>query len=142
VSLDSVVDVPCTGHHADASCLGVTVPQALEANAPIYFERHLRGLVALARAAGVKTLLMTWAHNPDMDDYASRPEMQAAFARHNEIIARVAREEGTGFLDFAPLMPQGKSLWADGRHMTAEGNKVRARMIAEYLVGSGLLESR
>jgi lysophospholipase L1-like esterase len=139
VSLDSVVDVPCTGHSAQASCLGMSVSQALEANPPIYFERHLRGLVALARAAGVKTLLLTWAHNPNMDDYASRPEMEAAFAQQNEIIARVAREEGTGFLDFAPLMPREKSLWADGRHMTAAGNKVRARLIADYLGGSGLL---
>ena len=141
VSLDSVVDVPCTGHHAEASCLGMTVPEALQANPPIYFERHLRGVVALARAAGVKTLLLSWAHNPDMDDYASRPEMEAAFAQQNEIIARIAREEGTGFLDLAALMPKDKNLWADGRHMTAEGNKVRARLIADYLVGSGLLQS-
>jgi len=139
VSLDTVVDVPCTGNSAGASCLGMSVEEALAANPPVYFERRLRGIAAIARSAGVRLMLMTWAHNPLMNDYAGRPEMEAAFAQHNGIIARIAREEEASFFDFAPLMPRDRALWADGRHMTAEGNKVRARLIAGYLVGEGLI---
>lgn len=84
---------------------------------------------------------MTWAHNPNMGDYAGLPEIEKAFAEHNEIITRVAQEEGTLFLDFAPLMPRDKQLWADGRHMTAEGNSVRARIIADYLAGKGIIRT-
>lgn len=49
VSLDDVVEVPCSGHLVHVSCLGMSVGQALEANPPIYFERHLRGVAAVAR---------------------------------------------------------------------------------------------
>jgi hypothetical protein len=133
ISLDAVVSNPCSGTHADEDCLGMTPQEALEANPPVYYERNIRNMVAIAQANGVEVLLLTWAHNPAFGDYASRPDYQMAFEEHNAIVKRLSEEMGTYFYDFAADMPLDEAYWVEGRHMTVEGNRVRAELIAAHL---------
>jgi lysophospholipase L1-like esterase len=139
VSLDMAVSNPCTGRRAKSSCLGMTTAEALEANPPIYYERNVRNIVAVAQVNGVEVLLLTWAYSPEFEGYASNPEYQAAFAEHNEIIRRLADELDIYFYDFASEMPPDAKYWSDGRHMTVEGNRLRAELIAAYIDEVGVI---
>jgi lysophospholipase L1-like esterase len=142
LELDYIVSTPCSGHDTLEGwdeCLGMTPEEALEANPPIYYERNVRNIVAVARTNGAEAMLLTWAHNSIFDDYATEPYYQDAFAEHNEIIRRLADELDTYFYDLASDMPLDKEYWADNRHMTAEGNRVRAELIAAYLDEAGTI---
>jgi lysophospholipase L1-like esterase len=139
IFLDGVVSNSCTGLRANSTCLGMEPAQALEANPPIYYERNVRNIAAIAKANGIDVLLLTWAYRPDETSYTARPEYQAAFAEHNEIIRQVSAELGTHFYDFAAEMPTDAEYWVDGRHMTPEGNRLRAELIAAYLDEAGII---
>lgn len=133
LGIDDLVRTRCSGHRADEDCLGMSPAQALDANPPIYYERNVRNIAAVARTHGAAVLLLTWAYNPGLNDYASREDYQRAFAEHNRILHRVAEDMDTHFFDLAAVMPRDEAYWADGRHMTAEGNQRRAEYIAGYL---------
>jgi hypothetical protein len=65
--------------------------------------------------------------------HSANPYYQAAFAEHDEVIRWLADELDTYFYDLAADMPPDDENWSDGIHMTAEGNHVRAELIAAYL---------
>ena len=113
----------------------------LDTNRPVYFERNLTNIVAVARAQGVDVLLATWAHSPYLEDYAATPHYQRGFRENNEVVAEVARKVVASLFDFAGVMPQAKEYWADGRHVNEAGAAEKARLFADYLHGSGLLAS-
>ncbi|MBN1120816.1 MAG: SGNH/GDSL hydrolase family protein [Anaerolineae bacterium] len=137
--LGKVTSLPCSGNSADESCLGMTPEAALAANPPIYYERNIRSIVGISENNGADILLLTWASNPDKPGYSEREEYRVAYAEHNEIVERVARELDTHFYDFASAMSMDPVLWADGRHLTAEGNRVKAELIAAYIDEAGII---
>jgi lysophospholipase L1-like esterase len=138
-SLSAVVSNTCTGHLAESECMGLTLDEALEANPPIYYERNVRNIVAVAQVNGVEVLLLTWAHKPVPDDYSDIPAYQAAYAEQNDLVRRIAAELDTHFYDFAADMPLDADFWSDGRHMTAEGNRLRAELIAAHIDEAGVI---
>jgi lysophospholipase L1-like esterase len=119
--------------------LGMTPMQALESNPPIYYERNIRNLVALARANQVEVVLVTFASNPNKNDYVAAPHYQYAIAEQNEVLRAIADDTDSYLFDFAPLMPLDDVYWVEGRHLTAEGNRLKAEMIAEFLASTGAL---
>lgn len=112
----------------------VPVERMLEANPPVFFERNLTSLLAVARAHGVRVVLGTFAWSEDFPQrpYIGHPAVQAAIEHTNEIVRRLGRETGTPVVDFARA-PLEKELFTDGVHWTAEGNRRRAAILAETL---------
>lgn len=140
ISLDSLIAVPCSGPGATETCLGMTPMEALEANPPIYYERNIRNIVAVARANGADVLLLTWAYSLEAaENYLTRSDYQAALDEHNELVGELAGELETYFYDLAATMPDDPVYWTDGRHMTKEGNRLRAELIAAYIAEEGVI---
>lgn len=122
----------------------MSAKEVLAANPPIYFERNLRNMIALARGMNSDILLLTWAYSPlDFPDAGGggmvQQHLQAGVDEHNAIVRRLAEEEGTLFFDLAASMPTDEQYWVNGVHMKAAGTAEMARQIAEYLAASGIL---
>jgi len=141
--LDISLTQPCTGFMATEDCLGMSPSEALEANPPIYYERNIRTIVGIAQAHEVDVLLLTWAYSTGYlsptYEYVLRPEYQASFAEHNEIMADIGDDLDTYFYDFAADMPTDREYWFDGRHLTAEGSHLQAELIAAYIDQLGIV---
>lgn len=105
----------------------------LDANPPVYFEENLSEMVALARRHGARLVMATWAHNPGKNDYAALPYYERGFEENNEAIRRVAAREDAPVYDFAAEMPLEDRYWADGRHVTEEGARVKAELFAAFI---------
>ncbi len=107
----------------------------LENNPPIHFERNLLNMLAVADRHEVNVLLVTFVtdagfHHP----LVSSEEYVFALAQHNEVTRRVARSTETPIYDMAQAFPDDPTLYTDGRHMTREGNLVRARLIGDFVM--------
>jgi lysophospholipase L1-like esterase len=125
-----VVDVGCerSGGLPDAR---------VAANPPVYFERHLRYLLAIGQSAGIPVVLSTWAYREDAPE--ARPYWREAVAEHNSLIRRVAEESGAPFIDYAPIAPQDAAAWSDYRHPNADGSRRWAEVFAAWLHEEGLI---
>ena len=113
--------------------LGGTAMEILQDNKPIYFERNLRNMVAIARAHDMDVLLSTWAYNTQFDDYAATEHYQYGYDEQNDMILGLGEELGVPTFDFEPLMPDDKELWEDGRHLKKDGIGIKAKLFAEYI---------
>jgi len=114
----------------------VPIEQMLAANPPVFFERNLRSLIAVAGAHGVRVLLTTFAFSREFPerDYIGDPAVQAAIEATNAIVRRLGRETGTPVLDLAPELT-AKDLFTDGVHFTAAGNRRRAELLLQFFRG-------
>jgi len=111
-SLDSVLynvsDVQRCSDPVTCQALGLTPDEVLERNPPIYFERNMRHLIALAQLNDVSVVLSTWAYFPEESNgstYMMRPYMQQGVAQHNNITRQLATELALPFIDLADRMP-------------------------------------
>lgn len=111
--------------------LGTTPGKAIEANNTRYFERNMRDIVAVARANGVEVAFVTWPHSTAYDDYMNTDHYRRAVRENNEATLRVGAEMGVFVYDLRKDMPGDKRLWAENRHVNAEGAKVKARLTAK-----------
>lgn len=117
------------------------VMEILAANAPVFFERNLRTLVAIADLAEVQVVLATFTASPLFDDNprASSPEFQAAYTEQNDVLRRIAASTSAELFDFAAVMPLDAVFFSDGVHYTAEGNALRGELFARFLIENGLV---
>ncbi len=98
--------------------------------------------MALARSRGIEVVLATFPYHAS---WAGRspiayPEFREALAESNRVtLAVAASTEAHGF-DLAGRVPADDSLYVDGYHFTRKGNEVRSRLLAEWIVGKGILE--
>ena len=108
------------------------IPQNIEANPPVYFERNLREMIVIGKALGIKMMFMSWAFNTNISYF---PEFRRpAIAQHNAIVRQVAEESGTLFFDYAAVAPTDKGSWQDVAHLSTGGALEQAQDIAKYLV--------
>ncbi|HML94432.1 MAG TPA: SGNH/GDSL hydrolase family protein [Thermodesulfobacteriota bacterium] len=114
--------------------------ELLDKNPPIFFERNLRNMVAITKAGGVDMVFVTWAWSPYMDDYASTPHYQRGFREMNEVLEKVAAENGIPLFDFEAVMPDDKKYWGDGRHENELGAEIKGELFAKFLHENGLIK--
>ena len=113
--------------------------EILEENPPIYFRRNLENMIAIAKEHDVQILFSTWAHSPNLNDYASEGYYQQGFKENNDVVKEVAVSHDIPLFDFAGVMPQEALYWADGRHVNEAGALVKARLFAKYIHDQGLM---
>lgn len=133
LTLDSHFETPQAGCAADSG----DVWERAEANRPVYYERNLRNIIAIAQANGIIPVLSTWVFDPEGD----RPEVWTLeIGEHNDIVRALAAEMGAPLYDLAAKFPHDRALWTDDAvHMTALGTHEQARQYAEFLVNEGLI---
>ncbi len=96
------------------------------------FRRNLLSIVGLARTHGIRPVLVTFATS---DAACASPDLVRGVDEHNDVIRALCAEQSVPCIDFAPRMEQRAELWADCVHVTTEGADLKARLVAEELVG-------
>lgn len=120
--------------------LGMTRMEALEKNPPIYYERNLRSIIALAKEFGINVLLSTWAWSDQLNDYTATAHYQKGFQEINEVITKVAELKQVPVYDFASEMPKDKKYWADGPHNNDEGVALKAKLFSIFISRNNILD--
>jgi lysophospholipase L1-like esterase len=119
---------------------GLDPTKILEQNPPIYFQRNLENMIAVAKEHGIEVLFSTWAYSPYLNDYASKAGYQKGFEENNEVVKEVATRNHIPLFDFAVVMPQDAKYWADGRHNNEAGALEKAKLFAEFIHAQGLIK--
>jgi lysophospholipase L1-like esterase len=115
--------------------------EVLRKNPPVYFERNLRNMIAIAAENQVEVILATSAYCPLKKDYVACKHYQEGFEEHNSIIRKLAVQKNIVLFDFAKNMPVDKKYWHDGRHVNKAGSKLKAELFADFIVQNKLLPS-
>ncbi len=134
--------VRCGLEDLDCAPLQLTQAEVLAANPPIYFERNLRNMAAIAQANDVQIVFSTWAfsgEDTELPNYMQNENLQAAVAEQNALILELGAELGVPVVDFAGAMPADAALWQDGMHMTPAGTVEQAVQYATFLHENALL---
>lgn len=142
LNIDNLVAQPCTGPEgvlASQDCFKMSADDVLDANPPTYFKRNVENMIAIAHTHGSEVLLLTYAYSTAKGDFAAEPFYIRGFEEMNDVIREIAVEMDVPFYDFAADMPPDLVYWHDGRHMSAEGLRVRAKLLAAYLDSAGLI---
>jgi lysophospholipase L1-like esterase len=121
---------------------GANPVEQIERNPPIYFERNLRGMIALARTHGANVLLSTFA----WDEAAARAQLEAdtsllqaqamltAIDEQNGIVRALAAELDVPLVDLAAAIGSGSFFQGDQLHQTAAGAQRQAELYAEEVM--------
>jgi lysophospholipase L1-like esterase len=118
---------------------GPEMMNVLASNPPTYFRRNVENIIAVARAHGVKVLLMTWPYSEEVKDYVSLPHYRKGVAELNAVVREIAAAANVPLFDLAAKMPTDLKYWRDGRHVNAVGADLEGRWLAEYLQTNELL---
>ncbi len=111
----------------------------LDHNPPVYFERNLKSMIALAQIHQFQLMLATWAYSPHLKDYAADVDYQRAFQEHNDITRKLAKHYQIPLFDFIKMMPQDPQYWYDGRHVNDAGALLKAQLFAKFIVQRKLI---
>ena len=106
----------------------------LENNPPIHFERNLRHILAVAQRHDVDVLLLTFVTSSGFDNHISSDAYQFALAQHNEITRAAAESSQARLLDLRAAFPEDPSLFVDGFHFNAKGNRLRGQLIGDFII--------
>lgn len=121
----------------------VGAEEMLRKNPPVYFERNLRNMVALAREWDVQPVFATFAHSDQVTDPPlDSPTITGALQEMNRVVEMVGEDLGVPVFDFASVFPSTPSLYLGAVHVTEEGSREKARLFADYLEQSDLLPPR
>ena len=63
-------------------------------------------MIAIAKEHDVQILFSTWAHSPNLNDYAAEGYYQEGFRENNDVVKEVATSHAIPLFDFAAVMPQ------------------------------------
>lgn len=119
----------------------MTVKEILAANPPIYFQRNIENIVAMAQDREIDILLATMALYPngEIDPRAASEEYQIAIAQHNQVLKDIAASKGESLFDFAAVFPQDLQYFEDGVHVTEAGSRLKAKLFADFIVANELV---
>lgn len=113
------------------------VEQRVADNPPVYFERNLRSILAIAQTNNVQAVLSTWAYYLDQERPAYWRE---AVSENNTIIKNLAQAMDVPLYDLMTNMPVNPAYWgSDGIHMFPPGAHEQAKEYAAFLAEQGLL---
>ncbi len=115
--------------------------ELLEKNKPVFYERNLKNMLAIADTNDIDAMLATWAYSPNFDDYASTEHYQRGFMENNNVVKKVAEDTSAPLFDFAAVMPKDPEYWSDGRHVNEKGADYKARLFADYIHENNLISN-
>ena len=130
------------GVYPSGSFQEVSAEKMLADNPPVHFQRNLVTMLGIAESHSVDVLLVTMVLSSDFhartgsarSKFYSHAVFQTAMAQHNDVTRRIAEITETPLFDMATVFPGDTDLLTDGLHMTAEGNRVRAQLIGDFII--------
>lgn len=135
LALDSTFELPDIDCEPDPET--ITTAERVDGNPPVYFERNLRNIIALAQANNVQPVISTWVYYLDAD----RPDhWREAIREHNAISRILSENYDVPLIDLVASFPLDGSYWEpDGIHMVDSGALEQAQQYAAFLDESGLI---
>lgn len=128
-----------TGVYPSGIFVDTPAMDMLRNNPPIHFERNLESMLALARQHDVDLLLVTFVTSTEFNlPPVASAEYIFALRQHNDLTRAVAEGNEIPLFDLEAVYPADRSLFTDGRHMTVEGNRIRAQLIGDFIIGEFL----
>lgn len=124
--------------------LNGTPMETLQKNKPVYFERNLRNIIAIAKEHNISVLLATWAHSNRFNDYSATPHYEKGFAENNEVVKKVGSDHNVPVYDFASEMPMDEKFWSDndGRHVNELGAELKGKLFANFIYLNKLIDNK
>ena len=121
----------------------ISARKMLERNRPVYFERNIQNIVAIANNRGIEVVLSSFAYSPLFTDHprVSSQEYISALEGDNHLLEELAEEMDVHFFDFASRFPTDKRYYTDGRHVNEEGAQLKAELFGAFLIDKQLLIS-
>jgi lysophospholipase L1-like esterase len=121
----------------------ISAEEMLKTNKPVFFERNIRNIAAIAKNLGIKVILSSFAYSPLFSEYPriSSWEYVSAYAENNHLLEELAEEMDVHFFDFASKFPTEKRYYTDGRHVSEEGVQLKAELFGNFLIEKRLLTS-
>lgn len=107
--------------------------EVLATNTPVFFERNLDNMAAIAKAHRIGIMFATWAHCPAWHDYDACAAYTHGIDENNDVIRRVAKRHTAPLFDFAAVMSTNHVYWSDGRHSNEKGALKKAELFAEFI---------
>jgi lysophospholipase L1-like esterase len=127
----------------ERECGDYDVQTLMERNPPVYYERNLRSMAAIAGANGIRMMFSSWAYFPDttpISNIYTYPWRRDAVAEHNAIMQQAAADTGAAFYDLFTNLPYDRAFWLDdGYHQSPVGTVAQARLYAAFIVDAGLI---
>ncbi|MEO1290741.1 MAG: GDSL-type esterase/lipase family protein [Chloroflexota bacterium] len=115
----------------------------IEQNQPIYFERNLVNMHAIATANDIDVIFSTWHYYADETELPNPmmlTHMQGAVDEQNNMIRLLGNQLDVPIINFASTTDlNSASYWQDGMHMTASGTRLQAEYYADFLIENDLL---
>jgi lysophospholipase L1-like esterase len=116
------------------------LPLAIPPGTDGVFRRNLETLLANLRADGATPVVMTMIHNPGEASTPMSNVCIAGLVEHNEVARTVAAEQGCALFDLARVENAGlESSYLDLVHLTPQGNRRKAELVADFLIANGLV---
>ena len=123
------------GEYPSGIFVEVSAIEMLENNPPIHFERNVENMLATVSSQGADALLVTFITSTEFDvARVASEEYILALRQHNEVTRKIAASTETPIFDLASIFPDDPKLFTDGRHMTLEGNQIRAKLIGDFVI--------
>jgi hypothetical protein len=113
----------------------------LAKNGTEVYRRNLTETIDIAKGAGIQVWLLTEPHlfsmafrAPDEETRQLDEAYRQGLTEHNQVMRDVASQAKVGLVDLERLMPLSLTYFSDPIHMTEEGDRVKARIIAEAIL--------
>ena len=129
------------GNYPSGIFENVSAKEMLDVNPPRYFRRNVESLQAIAQAHGVATVLATFFYSQGFEDepWVTSKEFLSTYDEANAILRDIATQTDAVLFDLAGTFPKNPELFTDGIHLTAEGARIKAGLIADFLVEQHLV---
>lgn len=134
-----------TGTYPSGIFREVGIETMLARNGPGYFIRNLENTLAILKSRGVPVLLASIPYYASEDASRellrvwSHPAFVAALEESYVAMSEAAEEQGVAFFGLADAFPNKETLFVDGIHLNEEGVRLKAELIAAFLLDAGLV---
>lgn len=117
------------------------VEQMMRENTPAFFESNLENLGVIIQHQGAIPLYVSFAYSSEWATQKGGEALREGMTEMNGAMRAVASRIKAPFFDLGAQMPQKPEYWVDFVHNTPEGAAVKARLIAEEIAKTGLLDT-
>ncbi|MDP8298575.1 MAG: hypothetical protein P9L88_01525 [Candidatus Tantalella remota] len=107
-------------------------------NKPVYFQRNIENIVAIANYRNIKVVLASFAYS-DFGQEEAEKLFKQSIDETNQILQDVSKSTNAYFFDFAEYFPRDDNYFTDGIHVNEEGAELKAELFANFLVKNNLL---
>ena len=138
------IEQKLNGTYPSGKFTQVSAQQMLATNRPVYFQRNMEHLVAIARQHRMRPVLATFGYCPTCSDQptVSSPEFISALEEFNGVVRAVGKTMHAPVFDYARVASQEPRDYIDGYHTTEEGSRRMGELFARYLIQQRLLSLR